>query len=170
MKKGFTKQKYDSMMGMFTFFIPVSCVSFFLIMLIILAPESDTEIRMSLFLALTIAILIVLGISLITALILKTFGTKAYKHYAASVINLNPNDTIKIELLYSGIIVHYRNGRYIENVSLYFSDYGIKVRSREDIELPYFYMKDNIVYKLEFPFKESNENVIWSDFKLVERS
>ncbi len=166
-KSGFSKEKYDRIMSFILLFIPIASVSFLSFLVLVLITITETDSQKSLCVALGFTAVVILVFCLFNALIVKIVGTKAYKEYAARVIKHNKNEVEKIELTFSDLVIHYKHGRYVENVTLNFADYGIMVRSREDVKIPHFYMRDDIIYKLEFPFVDDLNNKVWSEYDVI---
>jgi len=161
---GFSKERYDGLLTTFLLAIPLVVITLFFAVLIA-GSHCNDDIKKFCDI-INVVTGCALAASLLIGVLIGFFATRAYKRYAAQVIDYDDETDVKgIHLNDSGITVEYGEDSEVKTATIVYSDYGIEVHRRENFEHPVFYTKNGIVRKVIIPYT-TKRDAEWTFYKI----
>jgi hypothetical protein len=161
---GFSKEKYDGLLTVLFLVIP-----FTLIILFFAAFESGHYFGgklMEICGIIEIVIMFLIELSLILGVLASWFGVRAYKVYAAQVIDFDKSNKIeRIKVNDSSLAIDYSEGNEVKVATIVFKDYDIEVHRRKSVQTPTFYRKKGLIKKVIIPYS-TEDNASWKSYEI----
>lgn len=104
------------------------------------------------------------NIGIVIVIASKVIGSLAYKTYALRLIDRDEGLKAVDVKIYRDFakIDYYNDSDEIETAYIYYDEYGISARSREDLDVPTFHIAGFFIYEVILPYSEDEEH--WNNY------
>ena len=167
---GFSKQLYTKVVMTLLLLFPAVLLA---LLLIITAIVSAVHFNSEDFDVLAFAGVLInfylyaLAASWFFGLLVAIFGRRSYKTYAIQVINYDDDVDIKARAVTDQKIkITYKDEHGIHRKTIRYSDYGIRVKYRDNFSVPTFFVEDGTINRVVLPYVEGNEDIVYNTYKI----